>query len=174
MHEQSAVEVARTTREAMLAGLMPVDEALQCVPPGETAPERLRERAACVIEDFATRFRRGVALEHDVLFRAIDDLAPSANSTLDPLRAEHAALSLMIDSIASLFGAAASARSDEQLAVEIHDLTELLRVHIRKEDAAVYRVAERFLSPEAVKAVESWVRKYAADTTSPGHTGRAP
>jgi hemerythrin-like domain-containing protein len=42
---------------------------------------------------------------------------------------------------------------DEQLAVEIRDIVDLLRIHIRKEEAVVLRVAERTLAPPELRRI---------------------
>jgi hemerythrin-like domain-containing protein len=42
---------------------------------------------------------------------------------------------------------------DEQVAVQVRDFIDLLRIHIRKEEAVVIRVAERVLRPREVQAL---------------------
>jgi ABC-type uncharacterized transport system ATPase subunit len=42
---------------------------------------------------------------------------------------------------------------DEQMTVQIRDLVDLLRIHIRKEEALVIGMAERVLRPSEVEAL---------------------
>jgi hemerythrin-like domain-containing protein len=39
------------------------------------------------------------------------------------------------------------------VAVQLRDFVDLLRIHIRKEEVVVFRVAERALAPDAVAAL---------------------
>ena len=47
----------------------------------------------------------------------------------------------------------ATAERDEQLAVQTCDFVDLLRIHVRKEEAVVFRVAERVLEPADLREV---------------------
>jgi hemerythrin-like domain-containing protein len=51
------------------------------------------------------------------------------------------------------------AARDEQIAVQARDLVDLLRIHIRKEEALVLSVAERVLKPQEIDSLERRMRE---------------
>jgi len=67
---------------------------------------------------------------------------PRSAGIFAALVAEHRDLELMLAGLAQTLTLAPGPARDEQLAVQARDLAELLRLHIRKEEAVVFRLAE--------------------------------
>jgi len=97
----------------------------------------------------------GLRREFDVHMKAEDDLLfplllralPHLNGQLVSLAAEHRELRGMLGALLDLAGQPTSAVGDEQIAIQARDFVDLLRIHLRKEEAVVFRVAERLLAP---------------------------
>ena len=114
----------------MLAGAGLPDEAL------------LREAVALLVDQFATH----MTAEESILYPAIQAAFPAGCSTLESLRADHVELRLMLQSVLQWLEAPASADRGEQLSVVLRDFVDLLRLHIHREESAVFDVALRVLS----------------------------
>lgn len=102
----------------------------------------LRAPLALLEHQFATH----MAAEDGVLYPAIQGAFPTGRATLEALRADHAELRLMLETLLQGVGAPASAARDEQLQVVLRDFVDLLRLHIHREESAVFDVASRVLS----------------------------
>jgi hemerythrin-like domain-containing protein len=85
--------------------------------------------------------------EDEVLFPALVAALPAARDSVRPLVAEHRELRAMLAALLELVARPGSPARDEQIAVQVRDLADLLRIHIRKEEAVVLSIAERVLTP---------------------------
>jgi hemerythrin-like domain-containing protein len=104
--------------------------------------------------DLLTRqFATHMAGEDQVLYPALIGTAPEMRLSLEALRADHDTLRMMLDDLEETIAEAPGMIRDEQLAIELRDFVDLLRIHIRKEEAIVINVAERVLSAEEVEAL---------------------
>lgn len=97
--------------------------------------------ADCLAGPFGTH----LAVEERVVFPALIENLPELALTLEPLRADHAAIRDMSESLGELLSRPGAPRRDEQPLVLGRDLTDLLRLHIRKEERAVLDWSERVL-----------------------------
>jgi hemerythrin-like domain-containing protein len=102
--------------------------------------------AAFLLQQFATH----MAVEEDVLYPALAEAFPEARPSLRPLQVEHAELRSMLTRLAGLLREPQEAARDEQITVQVRDLIDLLRLHVHKEDAAVFTVAARVLTPREI------------------------
>ncbi len=112
------------------------------------------------------QFASHMAAEDEVLFPALLEALPQTRLSIEPLQADHAELRTMLERIRETLEEAPSAERDEQIGVQLHDFVDLLRIHIRKEEAVVISVAERVLRPREVEAL--------AARMSSGGTGTSP
>jgi hemerythrin-like domain-containing protein len=99
------------------------------------------------------QFATHMAAEDDVLFPSLLESLPEAKASVEPLVTEHAELRDMAQRLQATLAEADPTDRDEQLAVQLRDLIDLLRIHIRKEEAVVISVAERVLRPREVEAL---------------------
>jgi hemerythrin-like domain-containing protein len=99
------------------------------------------------------QFGTHMAAEDQILYPAIARAIPAAAASLTPLHDEHAELREMLLRLRDSLGEQESADRDEQLAVQVHDMADLLRLHIRKEESLVFHVAAQLLAPEEIDAV---------------------
>lgn len=117
------------------------------------AEAALRETVALLERQFATH----MATEEQVLYPALAEVLPEAGPSLIPLRAEHGELRSMLARLAQLVREDAGAPRDEQILVQVRDLVDLLRIHIHKEEAAVFTMAVRVLSPREIETLSDRV-----------------
>jgi hemerythrin-like domain-containing protein len=99
-------------------------------------------------EQFATH----IVAEETLLYPALERALADGGEGLAPLVAEHEELRSLLALLASA-GLAANRSEQEQTGIRLRDLIDLLRIHIRKEEAAVFRVAERVLSAQDIEAL---------------------
>jgi hemerythrin-like domain-containing protein len=117
------------------------------------------------------RFAVHLRVEEDALYPALVAALPEARATVRPLAAEHTELRVMLATLLETIARAGSAARDEQLTVQVRDLADLLRIHIRKEEAVVFTIAERVLSAEAVARLGESPPAHPITEPSP-HQGR--
>ena len=91
-------------------------------------------------------FARAVALEHEGVFPVVLHTLPESATVIAAQRAEHADIESMIAALAATLEESASPWRDERVRVATRDLVDLLRIHMRKEEAAIHRVLERVLT----------------------------
>ncbi|MBI1797476.1 MAG: hemerythrin domain-containing protein [Candidatus Eisenbacteria bacterium] len=101
----------------------------------------VHEAVALLARQFGTHMRA----EEEALFPALIEALPEARSLVAPLTIEHETLRWMLAGLARTLAKPRTPDRDERLSVEIRDIVDLLRVHIRKEEAMVFGVAERVL-----------------------------
>ena len=129
-----------------------------------------------VLAMLAIQFRTHMAAEEEVLYPALAEALPATRSSLEPLEADHASLRMMLSDLELCLREPASRSRNETIAVQLRDLTDLLRIHIRKEEVVVFAVAERVLSPMEIKTLADRVDRDAAKPArftqrpGPGHS----
>jgi hemerythrin-like domain-containing protein len=143
MREDHRLVLARVTG---LEAMLEQDEGW---PGGSRAESELRDTLAHMDRQFATH----MAAEDEVLFPALLETLPEAKTSIAPLGAEHAELRDMLERLKSTLSEPDPYDRGEQLAVQLRDFIDLLRIHIRKEEAVVISVAERVLRPREVQAL---------------------
>jgi hemerythrin-like domain-containing protein len=116
---------------------------------GPEAETELRETFLLMRQQFATH----MAAEDEVLFPSLVETLPQARPSVAPLEAEHLELRAMLSRLESTLAEPPRPDRDEQVAVQLRDFIDLLRIHIRKEEALVISVAERVLRPREVQAL---------------------
>jgi len=91
--------------------------------------------------------------EERELFPALVDGTPELGYALEPLRADHVELRDLCDALREWLGTPRRAGRDEQLGVLTRDLTDLLRLHLEREERTAYAWAARLSRPRrAVRA----------------------
>jgi hemerythrin-like domain-containing protein len=123
-----------------------------------------------VLATLAHQFETHMAAEDEVLFPALGEALPQSKPSIEPLSADHATLRTMLATVEQTLKEPAAPERNEQLAVQLRDLVDLLRIHIRKEEAVVISVAERVLRPQEVEALAARMRGRVAKPapTDPG------
>jgi hemerythrin-like domain-containing protein len=111
---------------------------------GPRAIDELRGLVVLLESECAAHMRT----EEEALFPALAGTLPEAVKSVEPLRAEHDELKDMLATLAGVLAGPANDARDEQIAVQAKDLVDLFRIHVRKEEALIFRMAERVL-PEA-------------------------
>ena len=106
-----------------------------------------------ILENLARQFDTHMAAEEDVLFPLLAQALPETLTRLEPLSLEHQDLRGLLDSLTRWMREPASAERDEQIAVQTRDFVDLLRIHVRKEEVVVFRLAERVLGREQLEEV---------------------
>jgi len=131
---------------------------------GHADREREMRRVVRLLErQFATH----MSAEDRVMFPALLKALPEARASVAPLQAEHAELRSILASLRHHLAGAADDGRDEQVAVLVRDLVDLLRIHIRKEEAVIFSVAERVLPVHEVVRLAAWrSRRIASQSTS--------
>lgn len=120
------------------------------------APDTVSRREAelgGLVSMLQRQFAIHMCAEDDILFPALIDTLPEARDTLAPLRAEHDELRNMLTGLGQLLTQAREPIRDEQISVQVRDLVDLLRIHVRKEDALVFSIAERLLSEKTLHRI---------------------
>ncbi len=137
---------------------------------GVSRDAEVKEVVALLKRQFATH----MVAENDVLYPALVEALPQTKATVDPLHAEHAELRSMLTRLEATLEEAPGPARDEQITVQTRDLVDLLRIHIRKEEALVLGVAERVLKPREIEALkqrmESRSRVESTQRPGPGRT----
>jgi hemerythrin-like domain-containing protein len=113
--------------------------------------ERLRGALALMEEQFATH----MAAEDEVLYPALLETLPETRVSVDPLAGEHLELRDMLIRLLATLEEPAGPDRDEQIVVQLRDFIDLLRIHIRKEEALVISVAERVLRPPEIELLKT-------------------
>lgn len=121
------------------------------------------------------QFATHMAAEDALLYPVLADVLPESRSALAPLAEDHAELRSLLASLAAELESKA-ARRDERLAVQLRDLIDLLRLHIRREESAVFEVAERILGAREARALEERLSQFVSllSPHTPRGTKRSP
>lgn len=92
---------------------------------------------------------RHANLEDDLLFPALESTLLEARVAIEALRREREDVRFILGSLQRLLGEPPGTWRDEQLGVEVHDLAELVGIHVRKEESLVSGVLEHVSPPGA-------------------------
>jgi hemerythrin-like domain-containing protein len=150
--------LASARRIAARAGAAPTEEA------------RVRAFTDHLEKQFATHMRA----EDMVIYPVLETALTGARPSLAPLRGEHDTLRRMLEGLRETLAEPAGAVRNEQIAVQAQDLADLLRIHIRKEEAIVFAVADRLLAPRELSALGAQLAQLLSPATpSPGRAPRA-
>jgi hemerythrin-like domain-containing protein len=109
----------------------------------------LRALIAHLDRQFATH----MAAEEAVLYPALERAFPESAPSLRPLHEEHVELRAMLAALAERLLRPAGRARDEQVVVQARDFADLLRIHIRKEEAVVFDVSERVLEARVLRGL---------------------
>ena len=123
-----------------------------------------------VLELLGNEFASHMAAEDDVLYPAILAAIPAAAGSIETLYAEHLELRQMLLRLRELMDEAPTPVRAEQIRVQVHDLSDLLRLHVEKEESLVFRLAPRLLAPREIAAMAARLsqRKTEPSTRSKG------
>lgn len=116
------------------------------------------------------QFSTHMAAEDSVLYPALRRAFPEVGGTIDPLLADHAELRAMLAALDRLLARPRDRARDEQLIVLARDLSDLLRLHIHREESIVLDVASRVLSRAEIATMAIGLDAYTRGTRDP----RAP
>jgi hemerythrin-like domain-containing protein len=137
----------RLDHERVLADLTALERAAAGV-----GQERERNMGA-VLAGMERQFATHMAAEDELLFPALLLALPGTAPQVRPLSAEHDDLRSMLAGLRRTLTLPPGAARDEQLLVQARDFAELLRIHIRKEEAVVFRLAEPVLGDRELDAL---------------------
>jgi hemerythrin-like domain-containing protein len=141
------IERLREDHRRVLAETTAIEAAVATLGPGgRLAPEAERGLRA-LLELLDRQFATHMRAEDDIVFPALIAALPAARPSVAPLATEHAELRAMLAALLDLVAGPAGTARDEQISVQVRDLADLLRIHIRKEEAVVLSIAERVLTP---------------------------
>lgn len=118
-----------------------------------------------VLAMLARQFQTHMAAEDEVLYPALAEALPQARPSLEPLRADHRTLRMMLSDLEESLRAPAHEARNEQIGVQLRDLVDLLRIHIRKEEAIVFALAERALTQKEVQSLAALMDRGASGQT---------
>ena len=120
------------------------------------------------------QFDSHMAAEEEVLYPALLGAIPAASGSIEPLFSEHAELRQMLARLEATLDEPATAERSEQIRVQVHDLADLLRLHIRKEESLVFRLAPQLLAPGEIAAVSARLSHRRETTPVTRRTARRP
>lgn len=99
--------------------------------------------------EFAAHLGTHLAAEPDTeeVLGGLLDGDVGSTGALGALHGEHVELRSMLTDLVRTVDGPASARSDEQIAVQLRDLVDLVRIHARKEDVLVLAASQSAAQP---------------------------
>lgn len=118
---------------------------------GRLPIDRLRALVGVLEAQFASHME----FEDRALFPTLGSEVTEIRSALTALQTEHRELRAMLNDLAARIAAPSDPARDEQIAVQAHDLVDLLRIHVRKEESLVFQLAERVLPDELLDRLQS-------------------
>jgi hemerythrin-like domain-containing protein len=151
----------REDHRRVLARIAVLETAAGAVP-RDPARDWPRPEVVDVLAMLAQQFRTHMAAEEEVLYPALAEALPGTRPSLEPLEADHASLRMMLSDLEESLREPSSRSRNEGIAVQLRDLADLLRIHIRKEEVVVFAVAERALSRTEMEALAARVEHDAA------------
>jgi hemerythrin-like domain-containing protein len=149
MNDEANFQRMRNDHAQVLDGIAALERLVAAPDELTRSDELVRDEVAFLTHQFSTHMRA----EDRVLFPALVEAMPEAWAVVAPLAEEHEELRRMLAALQNTVARERSPDRDEQLAVEIRDIVDLLRNHIRKEEAVVLRVAERTLAPPELRRI---------------------
>lgn len=150
MEPMQLIEQMRRDHARVLSEIATLESALASP---DAKPSGIAADVPSLLDLLERQFRTHMLAEDEVLFPALLRALPASAGSLEPLHDEHAELRLMLKRLRATLAEPAGKSRDEQTAVQVHDLADLLRIHIRKEESLVFGVAARLLGQEAIDAV---------------------
>ena len=166
MSAESAFEPFRTDHRQLLAWLDEIETVMQVG--GRYGSSPLTARALDELVDFVeAQFATHMRAEEEVLYPALEELFPEAAPSLSPLRAQHRELRAMLMRLRIALRETSTPGRDEQVAVQVRDFVDLLRIHIHNEEAAVFGVAARVLSPAEIGRIDAGITAHYWRTRRP-------
>jgi hemerythrin-like domain-containing protein len=102
-----------------------------------------------------SEFSSHMTAEDEVLYPALIAAMPAARGSIEPLFGEHAELRQMLAGLVATLDEPAGPDRSEQIRVQVHDMADLLRLHIRKEESLVFQLAPQLLAPDEIAAVSA-------------------
>ncbi len=155
MDKPSSLEILRSHHRKVLADLADVDACLASPPLAPGTADNIRAALRQLVWEMDGHMR----VEEHVLFPALIACAPSSRETVAILLDEHEDLRRILHSL--LRGLSEPAvDSSGSSSVLWSDFHTLLREHIRKEEGAVFLLAERMLRPQDWRDVEEGIRRF--------------
>ncbi|HYJ32435.1 MAG TPA: hemerythrin domain-containing protein [Candidatus Binatia bacterium] len=170
MEATTLIERLRRDHERVLRDITELEGALVRSAPA-TRGAAAEERIGSVLAMLERQFQTHMAAEDQILYPAISRAIPASAPSLEPLHDEHAELRQMLHRLQATLGEPKSADRDEQIPIQVHDLADLLRLHIRKEESLVFHVAARLLADEEIAAV---LKRMNGDADAAGAETRKP
>lgn len=161
MNQSKIFERMREDHRNVLERIKVLDAAAAAIPKGP-AGDWPDPEARAVLALLRRQFQTHMAAEDEILYPALAEALPVARPSMEPLIADHGALRMMLADLEQELQEPASDARNEQIGVQLRDLTDLLRIHIRKEEAVVFTIAERALSPVEVEALAARIDRGAA------------
>lgn len=152
MNPSKIFERMREDHRNVLERIRILDTAAAVIPRG-AAGEWPGAGVRQVLALLSRQFQTHMAAEDEVLYPALAEALPVARPSMEPLIADHGALRMMLADLLQELEEPASDPRNEQIGVQLRDLADLLRIHIRKEEAVVFTIAERALNPREVEAL---------------------
>ncbi len=162
MRSLSIFDRLRTDHEAVLERILRVERALVDRQPHLSSATRTELRAFA--QHLERQFATHLVAEDEVLYPALARRLARGNEFVEPLHAEHSELRAMLVGFQLALDAGNDPAQEEQLIVQVRDLAELLRIHIRKEETLVFGLAEQLLE-EADRAELDALRHPAREET---------
>lgn len=126
-----------------------------------------------IVAHLQHQFATHMAAEDAQLFPVLDAALPESRGALAPLRAEHGELRDMLAALTGQLREPRTVRRDEQIRVVARDFTDLLRLHLRKEESFVFDVALRVLSRAELDALAQRVRPMLEPQPAPEDSARS-
>jgi hemerythrin-like domain-containing protein len=168
MNPSRIFERMREDHRRVLERIQVLDSAA-AVSPRRTGGEWPGEETRQVLALLALQFQTHMAAEDDVLYPALAEALPVARPSIGPLMADHGTLRMMLTDLEKELLEPASDARNELIGVQLRDLADLLRIHIRKEEAVVFTIAERTLSPKELEALAARIDRGAAGPVRSTH-----
>lgn len=137
---------------------------------GSKAAATLRPIVAILGRQFATH----MTAEDALLYPWLAETLPESRVSIAELSDDHVELRSLLSGIATAMTQPLARRRNEQIRVQLRDFVDLLRLHIRREETAVFEVADRILRPvEARELLQRLDHFVAVVSPSPTVSGRA-
>ena len=173
MSKPSVFDLLRREHRLVLSRIAVLEKSAA---PGAARGHRARRNqdVAQVTALLERQFATHMSAEDEVLFPALVKVLPETRASIVPLQAEHAELRSILAGLQASLRRPPGASRDQQIAVQARDLVDLLRIHIRKEEAVIFGVAERVLPPlEVARLAARRLREKPAVSTPRIPTNRA-
>jgi len=153
MPRSEAFERLREDHRRVLEEIEILERAASGTRSRENPSEWPGPRVGAVLDTLAAQFETHMAAEDEVLYPRLLQALPWAKGAIEALLAEHCELRAMLATIQAALREPPDVSRNVSVAVQLNDFTELLRIHIRKEESVVFGVAEHALPPGELQAL---------------------